>query len=218
MQQLNLKKMESNLLIIIVLFICSLIPTLITLFITEKVKGSIKNSFDLKLESIKKEHLKEISKFESELNALKTKENFKFTKLHEKRMETLELSYEYLNEALNNLNLLVAPFKQISNNSTFEENEKMLFEKFQNSQNQFAKYYSDNRIYFDEELENLIDSYNSETITIYNDYSENHFMKQFGEFNRETNMKAVQAYKKIPEKIIPIKKEIEKKFKKVLEQ
>ena len=43
-------------------------------------------------------------------------------------------------------------------------------------------------------------------------------MKQFGEFNRETNMKAVQAYKKIPEKIIPIKKEIEKKFKKVLEQ
>lgn len=76
--------MNYSLLILIVLFICSLIPTIITLLITEKVKGSIKNSFDQKLESLKKKHAIEISKVESELNALKIKENFKFTKLHEK--------------------------------------------------------------------------------------------------------------------------------------
>jgi hypothetical protein len=209
--------MNSTLLILIGLFIYSSITTLITLVITEKVKGSIKNSFDLKLESIKIEYLKEISKFESELNALKAKENFKFTKLHEKRMEVLELSYKYLNESLNHLYQLVSPLKD-SHGLTFEENEKNLFQKFRNSQNQFTSYYSNNRIYFDEELEKLIDSYNDETTEIYYDYSEKHFMKQIGEFDRETSIKARQAYEKIPGKIVPIKKEIERKFKKILEQ
>ncbi|WP_353103304.1 hypothetical protein [Myroides odoratus] len=211
--------MNYSLLILIVLFICSLIPTIITLLITEKVKGSIKNSFDQKLESLKKKHTIEISKVESELNALKIKENFKFTKLHEKRMEVLEFSYKYLNKALYDLNQLVIPLKQFSNDTTFEENEKILFENFQNSQNQFAGYYSDNKIYFSAELELLIDTYNSETIVIYNDYYENYFMKQVsGEFNKEIHLKAAVAYKKIEEKIIPIKKEIEKKFKEVLER
>ena len=41
--------------------IYSLIPTLFTLFLTEKIKGKIKSSFDEKLETIKKEHSLEIT-------------------------------------------------------------------------------------------------------------------------------------------------------------
>lgn len=63
----------SSYLIIIILFICSAIPTLITLYITEKVKGSIKNSFDKKLEQIKKEHTLEVSRFQTDLSSLKAK-------------------------------------------------------------------------------------------------------------------------------------------------
>lgn len=210
-------KLDPEVVFILKTLLYSLFPTLITLIITERIKGRIKNSFDSKIESVKKEHALEISKFQTELNALKAKENFKFTKLHEKRMEVLENTYKLLNDALHHLNQLVVPFKQIGKETTFEQNEELLFEKFRNAQNLFAGYYADKRIYFDEELEELIDSYNSEAITVYNDYSENHFMKQFGEISKETTLKASFAYKKIPEKIIPIKKEIEKKFKELLE-
>lgn len=61
----------------------SLVPTLVTLFLTEKIKAKIKGSVDEKIENIKKEHSLEISKFQTDLNFLKTRENFKFTKLHE---------------------------------------------------------------------------------------------------------------------------------------
>lgn len=205
-------------LLLTVLFICSVLPTLITLYITEKVKGTIKNSFDKKLEQVKRDHSLEISKFQTELSSLKAKENFKFTKLHEKRMVVLEDTYKYLNEDLNKLNKLVAPFKSFNQETTFEENEKVLFENFTTAHNKFASYYSDNKIYFNEQLEKLIDSYNMETINVYNDYSQNHFLKQVGEFDKDTSVKAAIAYKNIPEKIVPIKKEIEKRFKELLEQ
>lgn len=39
--------------IIVVGFVCSLIPTLITLWLNEKVKGNVKSSFDEKLEILK---------------------------------------------------------------------------------------------------------------------------------------------------------------------
>lgn len=196
----------------------STIPTITSLLITGQVKGSMKNYFDKKLESTKKEYAIEIAKFESEINALKAKENFKFTKLHEKRMEVLEFSYKYLNDSLHNLNLLVVPLKHFDDETTNEENEKMLFRNFIAAQNNFNKYYSDNKIYFNDELEKLIDSYNSEIISIYNDYNSNHYLKQFGDVDKDIALKAMTAYKKIPEKISPIKKEIEKKFKEVLEQ
>ena len=75
---------------ILEIFKNSIIPVLIALYLTEKVKGNVKNSFDKKLEDLKNRHSLEISKFQTELNSLKAKENFKFTKLHEKRLIVLE--------------------------------------------------------------------------------------------------------------------------------
>lgn len=209
--------MDINL-IAIVIFLSSLIPTLITLYLTEKVKANIKSSFDQKLEVIKKEHTLEISKFQTELNFLKTKENFKFTKLHEKRFEVLEKTYQYLNNSLNKLNSYIIPLKQVPEGITFEENEDLLLNDFRDAQNTFANYFYDNKIYFDQELEELIQTYMSETISTYNNYNENHFMQKFGAgFNSESSKKALTAYKSISEKMVPIKKEVEKKFKELLE-
>jgi hypothetical protein len=89
---MELKNLEIIMLINLAIkaLIYSAIPTLFTLFLTEKIKGKIKSSFDEKLETIKKEHSLEITKFQTELNFLKLRENFKFTKLHEKRLDVLE--------------------------------------------------------------------------------------------------------------------------------
>lgn len=57
------------------------ISSLFTLYITERIKNKIKNSFDVKLEEVKMINSKELSQFQTELNHLK------FTKLHEKRFE-----------------------------------------------------------------------------------------------------------------------------------
>lgn len=198
--------------------IYSLIPTLFTLFLTEKIKGKIKSSFDEKLETIKKEHSLEITKFQTELNFLKSRENFKFTKLHEKRLDVLEYIYKYLNSCQNHLRSYVVPVKHIAEGTTFDQNEFVLNENYRSAHNKFLEYYSDNKIHLDEEIEKLLDEYLEESLTIYNDYSENNFLKKHGDnFNQESFMKSAGAYKKIPEKIIPIKKKIELKFKELLE-
>ena len=43
---------------ILEIFKNSIIPVLIALYLTEKVKGNVKNSFDKKLEDLKNRHLK----------------------------------------------------------------------------------------------------------------------------------------------------------------
>lgn len=195
----------------------SLVPTLVTLLLTEKIKAKIKGTVDEKIERIKKEHSLEISKFQADLNFLKTRENFKFTKLHEKRMEVLENVYKYLNEAQQHLQSYVTPLKQVPVDSAFEQFDDSLNENFRNAHNKFISYYSDNKIYLDEEIETLIDEYLTETTEVYNDYFENHFLRKLGDnFNQESFKKAAFAYKKIPDKVIPIKRKIELKFKKLL--
>jgi hypothetical protein len=218
---MELKNLEIIMLINLAIkaLIYSAIPTLFTLFLTEKIKGKIKSSFDEKLETIKKEHSLEITKFQTELNFLKLRENFKFTKLHEKRLDVLEYIYKYLNSSQNHLRSYVVPLKQLAEGTPFDQNEDLLNENFRNAHNKFVEYYSDNKIYLDEEIEKLIDEFLDESLTIYNDYSENYFLKKHGDnFNQESFLKSAVAYKKIPEKIVPIKKKIELKFKEMLER
>lgn len=197
----------------------TLIGTLLTLYFTEKVKGNIKIGFDRKLEKLKKEHQIDITKFQAEISLLKSKENFKFTKLHEKRFTVLENMYQLLNKAIRELNLYISPVKSTPNETTFDENEDNLQLNFINAHNNFAEYFSNNKIYLDDEITTLIENYLKEISDVYNDYSQNHFLRKSGDtVDPKIHMKAYTAYKKVPEKIMPIKKEIEKSFKEILEQ
>jgi archaellum component FlaC len=204
---------ESEYQSILVLFIISLIPTLIALYLTERVKNSVKTNFDRKIENLKKEHSLEITKFQADLNSVKTRENFKFTKLHEKRLEVLAKTYEYLNKVQNQLNSYVIPAKNLPQNVSYEENEDLLNENYRNAHNEFVEYFANNIIYFDEETENLIDHFIKESLGVYNDYFENHFFRKLGDTtNQQSFVKAAAAYKKIPEKVEPLKKKIKIKF------
>lgn len=212
--------MENSLNFVIVssaIFICGLIPTLITLWLNERVKGSVQNSFNTKLEELKKEHSKELSQFQTELNHLKTKENFKFTKLHERRFEVLQKTFEYLNNNLNLLRSLTAPFKIIPHGQNFDESEQLASQKYRDAHNDFLKYFNHNSIYFDEEIEALLLNFFQESGNIFNAYDQKQIMKSMGEnLDKEGHLNFANAHKKIPEIIHPLKKQIETKFRELL--
>ncbi|MFA9191242.1 hypothetical protein AAGV28_07655 [Flavobacterium sp. FZUC8N2.13] len=211
--------MEDIIINILIAFVCGLIPTLLTLYLNERVKGSIKNSFDEKLEQLKKEHLKEISQFQTELSYLKSKENFKFTKLHEKRFEVLQKTFQFLNENLSLLSTYISPIKFTPNGTDFEENEKLASQEYRDAHNKFWKYFKFNSIYFDEDIENSLNNFFKESSEIFNLYDKKLIYKSMGqELDRKELFNSTMAYKKIPEIINPLKKEIEIKFRKLLEE
>lgn len=202
---------------LVIALVCGLVPTLITLWLNERVKGSVKNSFDEKLEKLKKEHSKELSQFQMELNYLKSKESFKFTKLHEIRLDVLQRTFQYLNENLRLLNSYISPFKFIPKDTDFDENEQLLSQQYRNAHNEFLQYFKFNSIYFDEEIESLLNSFFQESGNIFDLYDKRQLMKSMGEnLEREELLNSTMAFKKIPEIIHPLKKEIEVKFRKLL--
>lgn len=193
--------------------------TLITLYLTERIKGNVKSTFDEKLEQLKKDHSIEIANFQAEINSLKSKENFKFTKLHEKRFSVLEDSYKLLNKTVSKINQYISPAKFIPENITASENEDNHQKEFHEAHHNFTNHFVDNRIYFNQELESLIESYISEIGEIYDDYFQNHYFRKMDtQPDRDMRMRAFSAYKKVPEKLLPIKKEIEKNVRDLLEK
>ncbi len=183
----------------------SIIPTLIALYVTEKIKGNIKIFFDKKLEELKMEHSKEISQFQSELNYLKSKESFKFTKLHEKRLEVLERTYYFINETSEALLTYVSPLKLGVNENVVTEMDKLLSDDFIKTFDEFIVYFKHNCIYFDEEIEQLLKKFIKEALFIFATYGKNESAKD--------NMFSI---KELGKNLDPIKKEIEIKFRELL--
>lgn len=178
------------------------VPALISLFVAEKIKN--KNA-------------KEISKFQTEITHLKSKESFKFTKLHEKRFEVMAETYKYLTDALFKLRIYVSPLKGIPTDKTVEEVNYAQFSDYSNAHNKFYEYYSFNKIYFNDEIEELLEKYFTSSTDIFNQYIENEFVNREGAvFNSKVFMSAAIAYKKIPELIEPIQLEIKNKFRELL--
>lgn len=201
---------------LIVGVVCTTISTAITLFITERIKGNVKNLFDKKLEDVKKEHSKEISQFQSELNALKTKENFKFTKLHEKRFDVLQTTYKYLNEHLKLLAYYIEPNKYIEDNTFANKTEFALREDYRNAHNNFQRYFDENSIFFSEDVVEQLNKYFSVSSQIYNfnDIMSNTFSELAKEFTMDID--SFKNPSEVPKLLYPIKKEIEFKFRELL--
>lgn len=200
------------------------LPALFTLYLTERVKGNLKNSFDKKLEEfknenskeiegIKKENSIEISGFQTELNHLKSKENFKFTKLHEIRLKVLAKTYQLLNENLVLLEGYTSPTKIIPDGKTFDESEKEFSLRYKEAHNKFIRYFNHNAIYLSEDMEKLIRNYVASSAKIFDTYDlKLHYPKSDAKVLHEVYL----VYRKIPEIIYPLKKELEVKFRELL--
>lgn len=191
--------------IILVGFVCTLIPTLITFWLNEKVKGSVKSTFDAKLEIIKKEHSIQIKDFEIKLSHIKNKENFKFTKLHEKRFDVLERTYMYINETSESLKSYVSPVEHILKVNRSVETDEFLKDEFIKIIDEFTLYFKHNCIYFDKELEKLLQGFFTESILIFATY--------FKEGVADDNLFSI---KELNNKLLPIKTQIEIKFRELL--
>lgn len=194
----------------------SIVPTVITLIITKITEGRIQSSFDKKLESTKKEHVLEIAKFQSELDSLKARENFKFTKLHEERFKVLKETYALLNKTRNDLGLFVAEIKLIPNNTTFEKNEERLHLNFIASNEEFVKYIDDNLIFFSDKLESMLAEFSEESFQISIDYNPNHPVNKLVFPNREVKKNAVSSYQRLNDNIQPIMIAIRTEFRELL--
>ncbi len=205
------------------ILIYSLLPTtfgtLFTLYISERVKGSVKNNFDTRLEKLKNSHNIEMSKFQAEINSLKARENFKFTKLHERRFEIFGLTYKLINEVLSELHRYINPIKFFEKDKNFIDNDNSLQRNFLSKHSEFITYYNNNRLYFDSDTKRIIDNYLKDVNEAYDLYNEQHFYRQMGERpDGEMMRKAVQAFKNIELKITPIKENIEIRFSEILEK
>lgn len=194
----------------------SIVSAFIVLIITKITEGRIQSTFDKKLESIKKEHTLEIAKFQSDLDSLKAKENFKFTKLHEERFNVLKQTYALLNKCRNDLGLYVAEIKLISKNATFEKNEDRLHMNFIASQEEFLKYIDDNLIFFSDNLESMLAQFLEESFQISIDYNINHPVNKLVFPDREVKKNDVSAYKRLNDNIQPIMIAIRKEFRQLL--
>jgi hypothetical protein len=204
---------------IIDILIYSILPTLIGLYITERVKGKVKSSFDKKLESLKKEHLLEIANFQAEIKSLKEKENFKFSKLHEKRFNLLEIIYNQMSELLDSFNRYIHPLKHIPNGIESKDYEKTLHQEYADKHNEFIKTFKKSKLYLNDSITTLIDNYINESHEIYSKYSKDTFLKDHGVTpDQKTSLDSMTAYKDIPKKIEPIFKAIEFEFKNILEK
>ncbi|PWB24670.1 hypothetical protein [Flavobacterium sp. HTF] len=197
----------------VIAFACGLVPTLLTLWLNERVKGSVKNTFDKQLEVLKKEHSKEIFQFQSEINHLKSNDSFKFTKLNEIRLKVLAKTHQLLNENLSLLKEYTSPVKIVPNGKTFEESEREFSLKYREAHNKFLKYFNHNSIYLSEEMENLILDYVAKCASIFDTYDAK---VQYPKSENIILRDAYTVYKKIPAEIHPLKKGIEVEFRKLL--
>ncbi|EJG03397.1 hypothetical protein [Flavobacterium sp. F52] len=204
------------------------LPALLSLYLTERVKGSIKNTYDSKLEEVKKEntkeieevkkeHSKEISQFQSDLNYLKSKENFKFTKLHEKRFEALAEIYSYLSQLMELLHIYSVTVKnqQIENPQNVEI--VNLQNTFINTYADSTKYISRNMLFFDDKTEEMLINYMIHCRDFFNTYDQYMHMQKINvDDNLGFTFNFDVEYQKLEKLIFPLKKEIEKEFRKFL--
>lgn len=181
------------------------------------VGAYLKLNFDAKLEKVKTKNSKKLASFQADLNHIKSKENFKFIKLHEKRLEVLQITFQFLNENLSLLSEYISPLKFTPDGQDYFENEKLASQKYREAHNKFWQYFRFNTIYFDEDIENSLNKFFKESTDIFNLYDKKLVYKSMGEkLDRKDEFESVFAYKKIPEIIHPLKKEIEIKFRKLL--
>lgn len=176
------------------------LPALISIGVTAYAKSN----YDKKLEKVKLKNAKKLSNFQSQIDILKSQENIKFAKLHEKRFEVLAEIYKHINDIVAALHNNVIPLKITEKDLPFEESEKKLFDKYKIVVFTFYEYFAINKIYLGVNIVDLIDNLVMQSNII---ASENAMKKGQG---------GIEVYNKLNEIVMPIKKEIEIEFRKVL--
>ncbi|UOK42210.1 MULTISPECIES: hypothetical protein [Flavobacterium] len=189
----------------IIAIIISVVSPFINLWLNERIKASVNHHFN-----------KEISKFEKEIEVLKSKETFKFTKLHEKRLEVLENTYSLVNSYYTSLNNFLHPLKIYNPEETSDPN-KRDYEQYAEAYKNLFDYFSQKKIYYDVDLEKQIENFIKDSHEATLGYTKYIFYDKI-EMKKEERIKAMTSYKEVPIQILPLKEKLEERFREVLEK
>jgi hypothetical protein len=148
-------------------------------WMSERIKNSIKNEYDQKLETHKAE-LKaksdiEIERLRSQLSIIATEHQVRFSRLHDKRAEVIAQTYSTLKSLHFALRQYVDEF---SSTSTLQAR----FEELVARQKAFESAYALNLIFFPEAVANKLDKINLDCIQAANKFR--YFVDQGGDYKK----------------------------------
>ena len=152
---------------------------------------------------------KDVEKFRHQLK----QEQMKASKLYDRRIMVIDRLYELLEDFNQKMSSLTSP-AEWAGDLPKEEKLKIAGEAGE----KFRYYYSTKRIYFNENINSLLDELNKEFIHAWIDFTMYPPKKEIlgGKDAKEKWEWWIKAWKKVTEEIPPIKKEIEKEFGKIL--
>lgn len=157
---------------------------------------------------------KRLEEFKSTLSVIQSKQ----TSLHNKRLKIIEELYEKLVDLNSTMAVLTSPLKQTTKD--FKEYEKELTEKASSSFNDFNSFYQKNKIYFNENTNQIIDEILNGFHKAFWDYHQFNFYKDTGVTEREhiieARQKMTDAYKSVQNEIPKVRKKLEDEFRKLL--
>lgn len=155
---------------------------------------------------------RDLEKFKSELNRQHLEFEIKYSFIHQKKAEVIGTFYGLLVNGIKEIELLVKVPR-------FDDGEKLSDkrERAREVFNSMSRYFYENRIYFEEDLcEKIISLFN----LLRDSFIEFKIAQpgdkiEYGSSNDPEMWKS--SYKRIKEKVHPIKEELEKKFRSLLE-
>ena len=163
--------MENEIIISIISsgFVSSLVVWLTKTWISERLKDSIKHEYAQKLETYKAE-LKavndvELEKLRSNLNILACERQIEFSKLQEKRTDTIEKMYSLLKDVYLAIEDYTKIFVPVGDKSQ-EEKRNIVY----NTYDSFNKYYHHKIIFLPFETVKSIDQLNKEFVEVFNKF------------------------------------------------
>ncbi|MFN4166116.1 MAG: hypothetical protein ACK4GK_16180 [Ferrovibrio sp.] len=180
-------------------------------WMSERIKNSIKNEYDQKLETHKAE-LKakseiEIERLKSQLNITAAEHQIKFSRLHERRAEIVAETYSTLRELLFALNDYVKIF-ELSGGPTREERYKTLF----TAHRAFYDAYSLKLIFFPKTVADKLDGINKDCLNASNEFR---IFVDLGQHPEKTK-KWIDIAEAVEKKILSALRDLEDEFRSLL--
>lgn len=162
-------------------------------------------------EKLKNQFSKELTALQSTLTSQREKDNFRFSKFHEKKFEVYEELYSLLNKYFIDLTIFCNPITYTKDVEKSDKYRDEFFKQLISSQKNLLVYFDNKKIYLNDSLIQKITNF----LEVSNQsFESNHLQMFFGNLKIRTDedfyLDAHNSYENIKIRLIPIKIEIEK--------
>lgn len=139
-------------------------------YISERLKNSIKNEYDQKLEShkaiLKADTEKEVERLKAQLQIASKEHEIRYTRLHERRAETIAETYSRLKKMHMSLGSYVDAFEMVGGPSR-----KVRRQQATDAHEDFRDYYLEKLIFFPKETARKLEKLDLECVRAFNEFA-----------------------------------------------